>query len=285
MKSTKFTMLAVLLYGLVFSPSRARAGPFESWNGFCTCKVDVDLIVIVFAGNVTSQIPDQTAYLHDATTNPFAATAGHTPTSITVSLNGDGNTEVKFRGTPDLTPGGGTYPGGAYHFGLHGSTGTPMALHKLKTVLKDDDTGQTQQVPTPTVTGNTLTGSVFDFRTVYFRYGPTTANQNFDMYWDQPIPEGQAPILRIDNFSTTPFYVSNIRLGPVTEDPRDVDKMNQNNLDPNSFPQFYGGPPILTPPGGSLPLVPEPASVVLLGIATVVTLLGYGRLRQRQAAA
>jgi hypothetical protein len=245
----------------------------ESFNVFFSVTINVTVFVLIFRGDLIDApnriIPDQDFWRDRALTNPFA-TQGRTPGPITQSVDADGNTEVRFTASDPsqaLTPGGGDYHG-TWHFGLHGTNAGASRLQLLSGVGMGTGS-QTETHPVPTVVQNPPHGDQFQWTTVFLNFG-TTANDENGLFWNAPVPRGEAPNVSIVNVSGASFRKSNIRMGDPSDTAPDVETLQGDDFI-NGLHQIYGGPPIQVDPGSGTHFAISHPSTVTAGGSVSIT--------------
>jgi len=201
-------MAAALLCLVLAAPARAGT-PAEFFNEFDWAPTSPTPgptnFEIVFAGDVSCQIPPQNA--RDGSTNPFKH-----PNPITTTFDPASNTTtVAFSGSA-LTP------GQRYHFGLNqGYAPTPP----LKVIGKMWTYAAAAPSPLPIVnitppTPTSPTGP-FKYAIVYLEAAFTPGGQTYGSWYEIPYtpakitPEvtTKQPVLTFDNFGTQTLYISN----------------------------------------------------------------------------
>jgi hypothetical protein len=288
MRLLKEFRFAILLAVWLFAPASARAGSeFANWfvslPGFST-----DQFTTVIQGDQTALIPVQNA--GDTLTNPFAFNLTMSP-HVTVSLDGSGNTDIVWSGTP-IPPGTPfPFPNNEPHFGLNGGGSVPSGGFKILSQTWSESTVPANTMSVPGISAN-VTGQATgqtQFVILFVQAGgPTGTGEWFEF----PLVgnPGQMGHVTVSNNTTAPFQLSNagFMLSP-TQIP--LDDLNFNDIPPPGSPGSTFTPlPSLdgqnVPANGGTSTfdvtVPEPTSLVLLGVGHL-SILGYWSLRRRRA--
>ncbi len=271
MRTMRRVVLGALLCAPALRPSPATAAPLppEFRNWFVPVpSTPVNDFTIIFKGNVLADIPAQDPT--QTLTNPFAFGGAST---ITTSLDTNGNTDVVFSGAT-IAPGTTfPYPNGEPHFGLN--DGSPIS-GGLQVLSMSWSFGTTQLggLPAPTFFFTPLaTGTNFQFMTFFAQVG------GIGEWFEAPFTAGQPPQITIANTTTTPFTLFDAGIDP-TFGQIPLDQLNFNSLPPPGQP---GSPFIPLPnldgttlaPGQVVTVsTPEPRGVVSFGVG-MLGLAGY----------
>jgi hypothetical protein len=281
----------------------ARAAYTDACNTFCSApawnaSVDVgETFTFVLKGNVLSQL-NLTGIQNDADLNPFLYVnkiffGGSGTTSVTASLDSNGNTDVVFTGSNPVLPSYTFSYGAKPHFGLElgGATPTPPTVISSAWKVTDNMSNTTSSTQAlPSLIAAPPTGTPTQFITVFANV--TSGGQTTGTWLEVPYVAGQTPMLT--NFTNQTETLSNVGffLSP-TQIP--LDDLNFGTMPPPGSPGSTFTPipgddgMVLTPgdgmggAGGAAPaFVPEPASVLSLALGLS---LAAGWLRHRASRA
>ncbi len=246
---------------------------------------------MVFRGDVTAALaPILHTLSTDATLNPFVYLGFGS--SVSATLNGDGNTDLHFVGSSPITNTDVFCYGGAGapcnhmpHFGFDGLLNpcfgeTCSTLQIIDQFWTDEPT---VTFPSLTFGGPPLTGPTVAWEIVFadVTRGGTTIGQWFEM----PYTTDHSPIFSFTNNTAAPELLSNVGffLSP-TEIPLD-----DLNFGTDSPPDIPGSPftglaqldGLDLSSGGSVTVspVPEPSTLPILGVAVVAILWSCRRRR------
>lgn len=251
--------------------------------------------VIVLKGDVRTSI-DVSATSTDALVNPFAYVnqhdfAGSGTSSVSTSLNGNGNTVVTFTGSNPILSSY-TFSYGASgndlpHFGVDGSNGGGTSGSGPTLTILDQYWSEPSptHLPSLTVSMPTLSGSATDIDYLMFYADVTASGSTAGQWFETPFDGSQPPpSITLTDDTSNPITLSNTGYF-ITETYLPLDDLNY----PTNPPPDVGGSPFTPLPsldganltagdgqgtgGGSLSLnVPEPASWLLLatGLAGVL---------------
>jgi hypothetical protein len=238
---------------------------------------------VVFKGDQRANIPAQNA--NDTLVNPFAFLGA---TTITTSLDGNGNTDIVYQGAP--IPMGMTFPfaNGQPHFGLNEGTQPPGGFQILSQTWSNSGGGTATGEPAPSLAVvPTPSGTTFHYVIFFAQFG--TLGEWFESAFNSA---GPPPQIQIGNFSTSPFTLSNAGYF-LSNTQIPLDQLNFNSEPPPGQP----GSPFLplqaidgltVAPGGVLLFaIPEPNSLILFGVGLLALvgdrscrgILGLGRRR------
>lgn len=290
--------LATLL-GVAWACS-ARAD-FDDYSFFATppsytpASDQSESFTLILKGNVLGQL-NLSAVSADPTLNPFLYVnnnyfGGSGTTSVTGSVDGNGNTDVVFTGSnailPSYTFSYGSSSDNLPNFGLS-TTGSPAptltTLSSSWNVVPDVGSPMVVNQPGLSITPPQPGGSLAGYLVVYAEV--TSGSQSSGQWFELPYT-GTSPMLT--NYTNAPETLSNVGyfLSPTLIP---LDNLNYGTEPPPGLPgsPFTPDPGAdgmtLTPgngmggAGGSLSLVPEPSSILSLALGLSLT-AGYLRRR------
>lgn len=233
---------------------------------------------IVFAGNVTCQIPKQNA--HDGSTNPFKH-----PKPITTTYDPVSNTTtVKYSGQA-------LAPGQRYHFGLNqGFAPTPPLVVVSKMWTYDQSAPSPLPIVNVTPPGPVPPTGPVKYAIVYLEAAFQPGGQTYGSWYEMPYvpPAGKIaaettqPVFTFTNYGPQPLYISNAGIqfnlpvptaaGCKTNPTCSTNTIMLHNLDFGLTPP-PGQPgsrfvPIAAPPAATLTSTKVVAPVTACAVAT-----------------
>jgi ABC-type phosphate transport system substrate-binding protein len=248
-------------------PSAGHAGvPAEFFNEFDWAPTQPvpgpTNFEVVFAGNVTGQIPPQNQ--NDANTDPFP-----NPNPITTTYDCTSNT------TTVTFSGGALVPGQRYHFGLNQGFAPTPPLHILSKTWTYTGTAASSLPPSalPIVTvaapaPQSQTGP-FQYAVVYLEAAFQPGGQTYGSWYEVPYtPDGSGqPVLTYSNFGGQPLYISNTGIQFGLSVPTDPDCQTNPNCTENGMLldalDFAQTPPPGQPGSQFVPITSPPPPVLM----------------------